>query len=63
MKKITVMLIKKLAISAVLSRCGIWDSDGHVCTGCIPGERYLPEGVVLKVKFGGVSVMVWGCFS
>ena len=34
-------------------RCGIWDSDGHVCTGCIPGERYLPEGVVLKVKFGG----------
>ena len=27
------------------------------------GERYLPECVESIAKFGGGSVMVWGCFS
>ena len=27
------------------------------------GEWYLPDSLVSTIKFVGVSVMVWGCFS
>ena len=39
----------------------IWQSDGQVWNWWMSGERYLPECVVLIVKFGGAIVMVWGC--
>lgn len=45
------------------SRYTVFRSDGRVWVWRMPGERHLPECVVPTVKFGGGSVMVWGCVS
>ncbi|GFW26742.1 QLQ domain-containing protein [Trichonephila clavipes] len=41
----------------------VWQSDGRVWVGWMPGERFFSDCIVPTVKFGGGSIMVWGYFS
>ena len=45
------------------SRFGLFHSDGRARVWRRVGERYHPDCLAPTVKFGGGSVMVWGCFS
>ncbi|GFX57873.1 transposable element Tcb1 transposase [Trichonephila clavipes] len=45
------------------SRFTVWESGGCVWVWWMPGERFFSDCIVLTVKFGGGSIMVWGCFS
>ncbi|GFV30297.1 transposable element Tcb2 transposase [Trichonephila clavipes] len=45
------------------SRFTVWQSDERVWVWRMPGERFFSDCIVLTVKFGGGSIMVWGCFS
>ena len=45
------------------SRFGLFHSDGRARVWRQAGERHHPDCVTPTVKFGGGSVMVWGCFS
>lgn len=41
----------------------LFGSDGRVWVWRKIGERFLSDCIIPTVKFGGGSVMVWGCFS
>ena len=43
------------------SKFNLFGSDGRVYIRRRVGEDYLPKCVQSTVKFGGGSVMVWGC--
>lgn len=45
------------------SKFNLFGSDGRVYIRRRVGEDYLPECVQSTVKFGGGSVMVWGCIT
>jgi DDE superfamily endonuclease len=45
------------------SRFCLFHSDGRAKVWRRVGERYHPDCMTPTVKFGGGSVMVWGCFS
>ena len=45
------------------SKFNLFESDGRVYIRRRVGEDYLPECVQSTVKFGGGSVMVWGCIT
>jgi hypothetical protein len=45
------------------SRYTMWRSDERAWVWRMPGKRYPPACVVPTVKFGGVGIRVWGCFS
>ncbi|GFU52370.1 transposable element Tc1 transposase [Trichonephila clavipes] len=45
------------------SRFTVWQSDGRVWVWRMPVERFFSDCIVSTVKFGGGSIMVWGCFS
>ncbi|GFW84140.1 transposable element Tcb2 transposase [Trichonephila clavipes] len=45
------------------SRFTVLQSDGHVWVWQMLGERFFNDCIVPTVKFGGGSIMVWGCFS
>ncbi|GFV74523.1 transposable element Tcb1 transposase [Trichonephila clavipes] len=44
-------------------RFTVWQSDGRVWAWRMPGERFFRDCIVLTVKFGGGSIMVWVFFS
>ncbi|GFX61140.1 QLQ domain-containing protein [Trichonephila clavipes] len=41
----------------------VWQSDERVWLSRMPSERFFSDSIVLTNKFGGGSIMVWGCFS
>ncbi|GFT91085.1 transposable element Tc1 transposase [Trichonephila clavipes] len=45
------------------SRFTVGQSDGLIWVWRMPGERFFRDFIVQTVKFGGESIMVWGCFS
>ena len=45
------------------SRFSLFHNDGRVGVWRTAGERYHPDCLSPTVKYGGGSVMVWGCFS
>ena len=45
------------------SRFALFESDGHVRVWRSPGEAYNQDCIQSTVKFGGGSVMFWGCFG
>ncbi|GFT29239.1 transposable element Tc1 transposase [Trichonephila clavipes] len=45
------------------SRFTVRQSDGRVWVWRMPGERFFSGCIVPTFKFGGGSIMVWGCFS
>ena len=45
------------------SKFNLFGSDGRVYIRRRVGEDYLPECIQSTVKFGGGSVMVWGCIT
>ena len=45
------------------SKFNLFGSDGRIYVRRRVGEEYLPQCVQQTVKFGGGSVMVWGCIS
>ncbi|GFU88854.1 transposable element Tcb1 transposase [Trichonephila clavipes] len=45
------------------SRFTVWQSDGRVWVWWMPGECFFNDCIVSTVKFGGGSILVWGCFS
>lgn len=45
------------------SRFCLFHSDGREKVWRRANERYNPDCLMSTVKFGGASVMVWGCFS
>ena len=45
------------------SKFNLFGSDGRIYVRRRVGEEYLPQCVQQMVKFGGGSVMVWGCIS
>ncbi|CAG8779903.1 10797_t:CDS:2 [Gigaspora margarita] len=45
------------------SRFCLHKSDGHARTWHRVNEKYHPDCINSTVKFGGGSVMFWGCFS
>ncbi|GFW21780.1 QLQ domain-containing protein [Trichonephila clavipes] len=40
----------------------VWQSDARVWVWQMLGERFFSDCIVPTVKFGGGSIMVWGCF-
>ena len=45
------------------SRFALFESDGRVRVWRNPGEAYNKDCIQPTVKFGGGSVMFWGCFG
>ncbi len=45
------------------TKINLFDSDGVKCVWRQPGEEYKDKCVLPTVKYGGGSVMVWGCMS
>jgi Transposase/DDE superfamily endonuclease len=45
------------------SRFALFESDGRVRVWRNPGESYNENCILPTVKFGGGSVMFWGCFG
>ncbi|GFX72350.1 uncharacterized protein TNCV_1253041 [Trichonephila clavipes] len=45
------------------SRITVWPSDERIWVWRMPRERFFSDCIVPTVKFGGGSIMVWGCFS
>ncbi|GFS75846.1 transposable element Tc1 transposase [Trichonephila clavipes] len=41
----------------------VWQSDGCVWVWRMLSEHFFSDCIVPTVKFGGGSIMVWGCFS
>jgi hypothetical protein len=40
-----------------------FDHQGKCYVWCKPNTSHHPENVVPTVKYGGGSIMLWGCFS
>ena len=50
-------------IWSVESKFNLFGSDGRIYERRRVGKEYLAEYVQQTMKFGGGSVMVWGCIS